>query len=300
MTEIVCTPPLKWHGGKSYLAKTIIDLMPAHMTFVEPYAGGLAVLLAKPPDWRAKFTTGDTFNVNKEAPGVSEIVNDIDGRLTNFWKTLQDPALFERFRRRLEATPHSQVEWEQARTVSDDPILEDAFSDDPILEDACRLMILHRQSRGGMGQDYQTPSRRPRRRMNEHASAWMGAIAGLPDLHQRLLQVQVLNRPALDVIRQTDGPHTLFYLDPPYVHETRTATKAYRFEMTNQDHRDLLATIKTVQGSVILSGYANDLYNDALSEWNRVELDKPNNAAGGRTKRRMTEILWFNFGTAAS
>src|SRR5262249_39556009 len=88
--------PLKWHGGKAYLAKKIVALMPPHLHYVEPYAGGLSVLLARDPE------------------GTSEVVNDLDGRLVNFWRVLQDPETFERFRRRAEAVPLSRSEWEAA------------------------------------------------------------------------------------------------------------------------------------------------------------------------------------------
>src|SRR4051794_35706406 len=93
-------PPLKWHGGKHYLAGRIVALMPPHTHYVEPYAGGLAVLLAKSP------------------VGVSEVVNDVDGRLTNFWKVLQDEAMFAEFHRLVEAIPFSEVEWREARDAS--------------------------------------------------------------------------------------------------------------------------------------------------------------------------------------
>jgi DNA adenine methylase len=64
------TPPLKWHGGKHYLARRIVALMPRHTCYVEPYGGGLAVLLAKNPE------------------DVSEVVNDLHGGLTHFWRVL--------------------------------------------------------------------------------------------------------------------------------------------------------------------------------------------------------------------
>src|SRR5712692_11203335 len=92
-------PPLKWHGGKHYLASRIVALMPPHTHYVEPYAGGLAVLLSKSPD------------------GVSEVVNDLDRRLTNFWKVLQDNALFLEFQRLVEAIPFSEPEWREATEV---------------------------------------------------------------------------------------------------------------------------------------------------------------------------------------
>lgn len=90
-------PALKWHGGKRYLARQLLQLMPPHRHYVEPFDGGLAVLLAKDPC------------------GVSEVVNDLDGRLTNFWRVLQRPKSFAQFRRMVEAIPFSEAEWRNAR-----------------------------------------------------------------------------------------------------------------------------------------------------------------------------------------
>jgi DNA adenine methylase len=132
---------------------------------------------------------------------------------------------------------------------------------------------------------------------NEHVNAWLGAVDGLDAVHHRLRDhVQVVCRPALDVIRSEDTPATLFYCDPPYKPSTRTAKKAYgRFEMTEADHRELLAVLTSVKGKVILSGYANELYDSTLSDWNRKTYGRPNNAAGGKKKRDMTEVVWRNF-----
>jgi DNA adenine methylase len=105
----------------------------------------------------------------------------------------------------------------------------------------------------------------------------------------------MLCRPAIEVIRQQDGPRTLFYLDPPYEHETRAARDVYSFEMTNADHRELLALLQTVQGKVMLSGYSCSWYDAALADWTRHTFDLPNNAAGGKQKDRETEVLWCNF-----
>jgi DNA adenine methylase len=89
---------------------------------------------------------------------------------------------------------------------------------------------------------------------------------------------------------------TLFYLDPPYPHETRTAKSAYgRFEMSEADHRELLRVLLGVKGKVMLSGYPSPLYDTALAGWTRHTFDMPNHAAGGETKGRETEVLWCNF-----
>ena len=75
------TPPLKWHGGKSYLADWIIDRMPPHLHYVEPFAGGLAVLLAKNPlDLRHQWSD------KSSEKGHSEVVNDLNQELMNFWQ----------------------------------------------------------------------------------------------------------------------------------------------------------------------------------------------------------------------
>jgi D12 class N6 adenine-specific DNA methyltransferase len=92
------TPPLKWHGGKYYLTKPILDLMPkAYRHYVELFGGGLALLWALNP------------------VGVSEVVNDDNGNLMNFYSVLQSEKLFAKFLRRVQAIPFSRVGWEEAR-----------------------------------------------------------------------------------------------------------------------------------------------------------------------------------------
>ena len=105
----------------------------------------------------------------------------------------------------------------------------------------------------------------------------------------------VRNGPALDVIVSEDKPSTFFYLDPPYLHDTRASKDVYEFEMTEADHRELLRVLKACKGKVMLSGYPSGLYDRELAGWNRHTFDLPNNAAGGREKGRETEVLWCNF-----
>jgi DNA adenine methylase len=265
-------PPLKWHGGKYYLAAKIVAMMPPHMHYVEPYAGGLAVLLAKDPD------------------GVSEVVNDLHHELTNFWRVLQDPERFERFRRTVEAIPFSEVEWKDAYDH-----LRRGSDADPV-QRAVWFFVACRQSLAGRMNAFAPLSRRRTRRgMNEQASAWITAAEGLAAVSARLRRVAILNRPALDVIRSQDGPQTLFYCDPPYLHSTRTARDTYGdLEMSAADHRQLLETLRGCRGKVLLSGYPSPLYDAALAGWNRYPFDVPNNAAGGAKKGRETEIVWCN------
>ncbi|MFC1761512.1 DNA adenine methylase, partial [Planctomycetota bacterium] len=92
-----------------------------------------------------------------------------------------------------------------------------------------------------------------------------------------------------------DSKHTLFYLDPPYLHHTRVVTDAYQHEMAESQHRGLLETIQACQGRVMLSGYPNELYDSVLCGWNRHDRSIDNKVSGKATKRIMTESLWCNF-----
>jgi DNA adenine methylase len=262
--------PLKTHGGKFYLAQKILALAPPHVHYCEPFAGGLAVLLAKNPE------------------GVSELVNDLDGRLMNFWDVLRDRKLFPHFLREVRCIPLSRQAWERAAAHR--------YGFDH-LADAVAFFVFARQSLGGRTGGWTAITRtRTRRGMNGNVSEWQGAVEGLPTVHERLYRVALENRPALEVIAREDTADTWFYLDPPYLQETRSSKDTYgAFEMTGDDHRQLLDLIKRCKGKVMISGYPSKLYDDALRGWTRHTFDLPNNAAGGKDKRRMTEVLWCNF-----
>lgn len=273
------SPPLKWHGGKHYLAAKIIALMPPHLHYVEPYFGGGSVLLAKDPE------------------GVSEVVNDLNWELTNLWACLQNEQAFAEFVRQVAAIPFSEAEYQDAcRYITPDDCAN-GYGRFSVIQ-AVRFFVRCRQSLAGHMKSFTGVTKtRTRRGMNNEVSAWLTAIEGLPAVHERLKRVLILNRPAIDVIRGQDGPKTLFYCDPPYLHETRATTKDYQHEMSGVDHIELVEALGRIKGKFLLSGYPNDVYESRrlIYGWNRYDFDLPNNAAGGESKRRMTECVWTNF-----
>lgn len=259
---------LKWHGGKFFLAGWIIDHMPDHIHYVEPYAGGLAVLLQKPYD------------------GVSEVVNDLNGELMTFWRVLQGDESFAAFQRIIEATPVSQVEFRDALEMAADPIRR-----------AANFFIRCRQSRQGLMRDFATLSKtRTRRQMNEQCSSWLTAVDGLADVHSRLKRVVILNDDAVAIIRREDTGRTLFYCDPPYLAATRVTTNDYAHEMCESDHQRLLETLAGIKGKFLLSGYPSRLYDDFASRhgWRRVEQEIDCKASAAGTKPKRLECLWMN------
>ena len=279
--------PIKRHGGKHYLAKKIVELMPQPEKddrYLEAFAGGLSVLF------------------HRQCNGVSEWINDTDDDLMQFWYVMQHTTLFAKFQRMVEAVPLSEKHFDNA--VSKMKKVEVVFAPErpPFSIDAVRraawFFIRCRMSRQGLGKDYCTPTSRTRRGMNEQVSAWLTAVEGLAEVYERLKRVEVWSRPAVKAIQDLDSKRLLVYCDPPYLHSTRTSTGEYgSHEMSEKDHEELLDTLVGMQGRFVLSGYQNDLYDDVARNhgWRQVDFELPNNASSKKKKERKTESVWMNY-----
>jgi DNA adenine methylase len=266
MTEILPKikprPVLRYHGGKWILAPWIISHFPEHTTYVEPYAGGASVLLRKPRSY-------------------AEIINDLDGEIVNLFRVLRDQG--GTLERDLKRTPFAREEFKGAYEPTDDP-----------LERARRTII---KSAMGYGSDgirnntgFRSYARKERYTIPAHD--WANYIDVISYTVERLQGVVIENRPALELILKQDGPDTLFYVDPPYVHSSRASKspKRYRYEMADSDHRELARVLNMVKGKVVLSGYASQLYSELYDGWRREE-----RAARADGARDRTEVLWLNF-----
>jgi DNA adenine methylase len=256
-------PAFKYHGGKSYVGKWIIPRLPDHETYVEPYAGGLNVLLNKPP-----------------CP--VEVAGDLDAGLIGFYEVLRDRT--EELLERIEPVQYSRAtfDWAKGPSIADDPI-----------EAAVRFLVRKRFSRGSLGRDFAW-SKRVRGGRPGDLNAWETIKAELPRIARRLAHVELRCQDAVEVIRAFDGPDTLHYLDPPYPAGMRTARNVYTHEMSDADHSHLVEVIRCCRGMVAISSYPNWLYDEALADWDRIEIDGPNHAGQGRSKQRRTEVLWMN------
>jgi DNA adenine methylase len=258
--------PLKWHGGKSYLARRIIALFPPHRCYVEPFAGGLSVLLNKEP--------------------ADDRVADLNGRLINFWR-------------------HLRSSRQLVSLLAETDYSESSFTDATQLVAAAQngcgaawaFMVNNRMSRGGLGKDFAWSERlrgksRPGGAVPGDLNAWDTIREELPSIVARLQGVRIEHQRALQTIQESAGRDTLIYCDPPYLHETRTAKKAYALEMGRDDHEQLLVSLLDSKAKVFLSGYRSALYDDALRDWVRHEFDMPNHSGQGATKQRRVECVW--------
>jgi len=275
------TLPLKIHGGKHYLADWIIGQMGEHIHYVETHFGGGQVLFRKPYE------------------GYSEVANDIDEELINFWVVIRTKESFYEFQRLIGLTPFSEDLFDSVERGRD--LIKDFANS---VDKAVAFFIRNRQSRQGLGKDFATLSKnRTRRGMNEQVSSWLGAIDGLPEAHERLKRVVILNSDALSIIKREDSPNTLFYSDPTYLHKDedgtpiRSATSCYKHEMTLEDHVNLLEVLANIKGKFLLSGYRSKLYDRYCRKyhWQREEKEIDNKSSSKKVKDIKVECLWRNY-----
>lgn len=257
-----------WYGGKFSHLDWLLPLLPECHHYCEPFAGSGAVL----------------FN---RAPSPVETYNDLDGEVVNFFRILRDRK--EELIEKIGLTPFSREEYHIAIATNGDRI------DD--IERARRFFVRARQSRTGLAQTaslgrWANCKNTSRAGMSGVVSRWLGSVEGLTPLVERLQRVQIENRPAIDVLLLYDSPETLFYLDPPYVHSTRGDSKAYEFEMTDEEHRGLAAIARKCRGMVAISGYQCDLMEELYGDWNCHEAPDKKCHSIKKTRR---EALWTNF-----
>lgn len=261
---------MAYYGGKTRLAFKIAALLPEHEHYVEPFAGGLSVLLAK-------------------SPSRMETVNDLDGLLMTFWRVLRNQP--QQLARVCALTPHSRAELVAARAT-------DLVGLDE-LEVARLVWVQISQARGGTmrssGWRYYVNPGGNSTGMPGYLAAYVDRMAAGAE---RLRRVSLECKPALTVIKEY-GAHRkcCLYVDPPYLGVTRSARgggNGYRLDMPEQaDHAELLRALRACKASVVLSGYPSDLYDTVLSDWTRLEIPTMTGQSNGANQAR-TEVLWSN------
>ena len=258
-----------WYGGKFSHLDWLLPLLPECHHYCEPFAGSGAVLLNR-------------------KPSKIETYNDLDGEVVNFFKVLRNEK--EKLIEAVSLTPFSREEFAQACKI---------YSGLSSFERARRFYIRARQVRTGLAQTaslgrWANCKNTSRRGMSGVISRWFGGTVALSDIAERLLRVQIENRPAIEVIKLYDSPQTLFYCDPPYIHKTRGDAKAYSNEMDDQDHRELSKVLNSVQGLVAVSNYDCDFMNRLYPAKKWLKTTGPKKTIHS-TKDIRTEVLWTNY-----
>jgi DNA adenine methylase len=259
-----------WYGGKFSHLDWLLPLLPKTPHYCEPFAGSAAVLL------------------NRD-PALVETYNDIDGEVVNFFKVLRDNN--QELIRLIALTPFSREEYFNAIYGNTNEISD--------IERARRFYIRARQTRTGLAQTaslgrWANCKKTSRSGMSGVVSRWLGGVDSLDIIAERLLRVQIENRPATHIISLYDDAETLFYCDPPYLHETRGDSKAYSYEMDEAEHREFAEVINSCKAFAAVSGYDHPLMNEFFpkKKWTKsFEGKKPIHS----TKDLRQKVLWTDY-----
>ncbi len=253
---------LQYPGGKKRIAKWIISFMPPHHSYIEPFFGTGGVFFAK-------------------QPSDIETINDIDGEVINFFEVLREAETRRKLIEWIAYTPYSRQIFNDAYECrATGPIEQAGYF-------AVKIMQTHgfrtTSDHGGWKKDIHG------REKAYGVRHWNELPDTLMEMAVRLKMVQIEHRPALEVIRAFNHPDVLIYADPPYVLSTR-CRPMYRYEMTDQDHRELLYELCKSKAKIMLSGYDCPLYAEYLSSWRKERI-----LTRAQNNSQREEILWMNF-----
>lgn len=262
--------PINWYGGKYYMAKNIIELFPKHNMYVEGFGGAGHVLFRK-------------------TPSPMEVYNDLHKGLYLLFKLLREKN--EELIKSIQLTPYSREEFIQDKNTWKNETNE--------VEKVRKFYTEVMQAVAGKGGWCYTKSK-SRRGMCQSVSRWLGNIdENLPNIIERLREIQIENLDIINLIDKYDSEDTLFYLDPPYIHDTRSAKKMYDYEMSNEKHIELVNTLIKIKGKVVLSGYEHEIYNKLENEgWKKVYIGDYAKRSQKTNEGELdtgSEFVWINY-----
>lgn len=258
-------PPVTWFGSKSRMVKQITKNFPKHQTFVDVFGGSGAILLGK-------------------RPSKVEVYNDLNSKMSALFRVLSDPLKSITLERQLTFTPYSREEFDKCRQSIDN------IDDD--IEIARQMIVIQRQSHGGLGKQWSYCVDAPAAGYSASVRKFHAGVERLSEVSRRVRKVQVENLHWADVLTRYDRENTLFYLDPPYVPDTRVNGE-YQHEMTLDCHTQLVHRLLGLKGYAVLSGYSHSVYTPLEdSGWKRLDIDVMANTSKHRVKR--IESLWLS------
>lgn len=252
----------KYPGSKWGIADWIIAHFPQHHSYLEPFLGSGACLFQK-----------DRSPI--------ETVNDLDGDVVNFFEWVRrDP---ERLSNEIYWTPYARQVYDEA--IEADKTETDSFRRAVIF--TTKMMMGYGFKTNGIKTGWKNDVQG--RQAAYAAMGWCTTPDRIRAAAERLRGVQIECRPALEVIKRFNYPNVLIYADPPYILSTRRG-KQYKYEMTDDDHEELLDALKQHSGPVLISNYDNPLYESELSGWYCERITVRNQKA-----QKAVETLWMNF-----
>lgn len=253
--------PVTYYGGKQRMLKYILPLIPRHEIYCEPFIGGAAVFFAKEP---AKV----------------EIINDLNGMVSNFYKQIQ--VNFEDLQNRIQSTLLSRSAHNDAWVMYQNQHLFDE------LELAWAFWVLTQQ--GMLGKISETWAYSPGNAKAE-TTLRNKRESFLEAYKDRLATVQIECRDALKVIKSRDLEATFFYIDPPYYNSNMGHYSGY----SEANFIELLDLLSQIKGRFLLSSYPSDVLSEFTGRfgWKTIEVEQ--SLATSKSGKRKIEVLTLNY-----
>lgn len=264
--ELKPRPIIKYLGSKWNLAPRIIEMMPPHLTYVEPFGGSACVLLRK-------------------KPSRYEVYNDLNSHLITLFRVLQNRQQTKALLRRLRFTLFAEEEYRLAT----DKLNQNVFDDD--VDHAWASYVAHNFSISGILNAAFPVVSNGLHFLKHHKKSILFFA-------RRFRHVRITTRDAFDLIQKLDREDTVFYLDPPYVLKSRSATSSYIHDLDDEHHKRLVDLLPTLKSAVILSGYDNSIYAPLVDVhgWGVEKVLSlcrfgKKNCKGSQQR---LEVLWYN------
>lgn len=262
---------ISWFGSKSKFANRIVNTFPKHETFIDVFGGSGIIILSK---LKSKI----------------EVYNDIDSRLVNLYKVLQEKTSRELFLEKIHYVPHSREFYNECKRR----LINDNLSN---IDEAVCFFVICRQSYAGIA-DYSSGWSYSKTPKSASTNKFQKGIRSIDAFVHRFRYVQIENQSFENILTKYDTAKSLFYLDPPYVLSTRSSGR-YKHEMSDDDHKNMVNLLLKTNGMAIVSGYDNDIYNKLeLNGWRKESFTTRANASKikkqNNTSSLRQECLWFS------
>jgi DNA adenine methylase len=247
--------PIKWAGGKSRLRNQIINILPEHTCYVEPFCGAAWVLFGKPLS-------------------QVEIINDIDGDLINFFRVIKQRP--EDFIRSFDLELVSRQQYDELAALNPENI--------DSIERAHRFYYL---IMAGWGGELNYPRFQTSITDGGHGNRLIGALKTLQQriepVHQRLSTVIIENLDWRECIQRYDRPGVVMYIDPPYPGNGVN----YAHNIRDWDeHKEMADVLSRMQSRWILSSYDTGKIRELYKGYNITPVEI---ASGMRKAKQNTE-----------
>lgn len=259
-------PLISYYGGKQRIASKILPHFPRHTVYVEPFAGGAALLFTKP---KPLVTNSHHYR---------EVLNDTSDLLINLYRV----AIKQRQELETEimATLYSQSDYLRSKEI-----IKNSSKYDNLTKAWAVYVNINQSFCSQLNNGWGTAC------YNDNQSiSWHNKQLRLPEILNRIKDIYISCEDAIKCIERWDSPQTLFYCDPPYPETNQGHYSGYTLE----DFKNLCDVLDNIKGSYVLSNYPQLIKPKSAQK--RVEIDAVMSASKATEKRennKRTEILWI-------